>query len=408
MKKLLLITIVALSINANAQWVQQVSGVTDILSDVYFVNTQVGYATTSVIGANYMLKTTDGGTTWGQTGGTNANANTVWFTSIDTGYVSKGASVYKTNDGGGTWTFTALTGANYSAKLCFTSASTGYAATSSGVYTGLLFKTTNRGATWNSITGTTFAQLYGVSFPSADTGYVVGRSGLGGWVQKTTDAGLTWTTLNSGTSSSGATIYLNSVYFIPHTKVGYIAGYDGSTLSGILLKTTDGTTWANITPASCPEMYSVNFVDINTGWAVGGAGTNIYYTNDGGLTWTTQLTSATDNLHSVFFVDAYNGWAVGTSGKIESFHTSVGITEMKNENFTIAPNPFTSQTTITFNAEQKNTTIKLTDILGKEIKTINFTGRQLVIERGELKEGIYFVQTTDEQKHISNTKIVIQ
>ncbi len=79
-----------------------------------------------------------------------------------------------------------------------------------------------------------------------------------------------------------------------------------------------------------------------------------------------------------------------------------------NEDLTIFPNPFTSLTTITFSDEQKNTTIKITDLLGKEIKTINFTGRQLLIEKGEMKAGIYFVQTTDEKKNVTNKKIIIQ
>jgi len=86
-----------------------------------------------------------------------------------------------------------------------------------------------------------------------------------------------------------------------------------------------------------------------------------------------------------------------------------GINEQTNkETISIYPNPFTSQTTISFSEEQKHTTIKITDLPGKEIKTINFTGRQLTIDRNEMKAGIYFVQTTDEQKHIYNKKIIIQ
>ena len=80
----------------------------------------------------------------------------------------------------------------------------------------------------------------------------------------------------------------------------------------------------------------------------------------------------------------------------------------KNTAITIFPNPFNSKTTIAFAEEQKNTTIRISNVLGEEIKTVNFTGRQLVLEKGEMKAGIYFVQTTDEQKHICNKKIIIQ
>ena len=88
---------------------------------------------------------------------------------------------------------------------------------------------------------------------------------------------------------------------------------------------------------------------------------------------------------------------------------NVGVKEeSKSAETTIYPNPFTTETTITFGEEQKNTTIKITDLLGKEIKTINFTGKQLVIDKGVMQAGIYFVQTTDEKKNLTNKKIIIQ
>ena len=48
------------------------------------------------------------------------------------------------------------------------------------------------------------------------------------------------------------------------------------------------------------------------------------------------------------------------------------------------------------------------DVPGKEIKTINFTGKQLTIEKGEIPAGIYFVQITGEMKNVMNKKIIIQ
>ncbi len=78
------------------------------------------------------------------------------------------------------------------------------------------------------------------------------------------------------------------------------------------------------------------------------------------------------------------------------------------ETISIYPNPFSLQTTISFAEEQKNTTIKITNLLGQEIKIINFTGRQLVIDKGEMEAGIYFVRTTDEKKTVTNKKIIIQ
>ena len=47
-------------------------------------------------------------------------------------------------------------------------------------------------------------------------------------------------------------------------------------------------------------------------------------------------------------------------------------------------------------------------MLGKEIKTINFNGTKMTIEKEELKEGIYFIQTTDMNKEYSSHKLIIQ
>ncbi len=89
---------------------------------------------------------------------------------------------------------------------------------------------------------------------------------------------------------------------------------------------------------------------------------------------------------------------------------TVGINSITNEanGISIYPNPFSYHTYIKFNTEQKNTTVKIMNLLGKEIRTINFTGTQLIIEKGEMGAGVYFVQITDQQKNITNKKIIIQ
>ncbi len=109
----------------------------------------------------------------------------------------------------------------------------------------------------------------------------------------------------------------------------------------------------------------------------------------------------------------FGGTTLTNSGSDDMYlakiNATTGIQEQQLvSGFSISPNPFTSHTTITFSEAQKNTTIRITDMLGQEIKTINFTGKQLTIDKGEMKAGIYFVQTTDEKKNVTNKKIIIQ
>jgi len=74
----------------------------------------------------------------------------------------------------------------------------------------------------------------------------------------------------------------------------------------------------------------------------------------------------------------------------------------------IYPDPVTDKLYISFNEEQNNTTIKIVDVLGKEISSQVFSGKQLIIEKGEMKEGVYFINIIDEKKNITNRKIVVQ
>jgi len=74
----------------------------------------------------------------------------------------------------------------------------------------------------------------------------------------------------------------------------------------------------------------------------------------------------------------------------------------------LSPNPFTSQTTLAFSTEQKNTEVRIADVLGKEIRTLHFSGKELIIEKGEMERGIYFVEITDVNKNRVNRKIVVE
>lgn len=75
----------------------------------------------------------------------------------------------------------------------------------------------------------------------------------------------------------------------------------------------------------------------------------------------------------------------------------------------IFPNPFTSQTRLVFSKEQNHALIKLKDILQKEIKTFSLDHTSsLIIDKGNLNKGVYFVEITDENKNTINKKIVVQ
>lgn len=112
---------------------------------------------------------------------------------------------------------------------------------------------------------------------------------------------------------------------------------------------------------------------------------------------------------NIYYIRVYDFDSYGHFQICITHNSGIGIDEITTKNsFVIAPNPFTSETTITFDEEQKSTTIKIMDVLGKEIYKQHFTGKEFIIERGDFKKGIYFVQVVDANKYVVNKKIVIQ
>ncbi|MEI6488974.1 MAG: T9SS type A sorting domain-containing protein [Bacteroidota bacterium] len=86
---------------------------------------------------------------------------------------------------------------------------------------------------------------------------------------------------------------------------------------------------------------------------------------------------------------------------------TTGIAEMENgETVLLAPNPFTSQLSISFNEAQKNTSIKLMNTLGECIQQLTTSNQQLILDMSSFARGMYFVQITDANKNVVNKKVI--
>jgi photosystem II stability/assembly factor-like uncharacterized protein len=109
---------------------------------------------------------------------------------------------------------------------------------------------------------------------------------------------------------------LYSVKFVDQ-NTGWAVG-DG----GTILKTTDaGTNWMPQTSGTTAQLRSAYFIDQDTGWVVGDGGIVLKTTN-GGTDWTSQIFVASYPLCSVYFIDQNTGWAVEEFGRI--FKTADG------------------------------------------------------------------------------------
>jgi len=76
----------------------------------------------------------------------------------------------------------------------------------------------------------------------------------------------------------------------------------------------EGWFWQNPLPQG-NILNSVDFIDQNTGWAIGQGGT-ILKTTNAGSTWITQSNGTINLLNSVSFADVNNGLIAGWGGMI--------------------------------------------------------------------------------------------
>ncbi|MBK9312995.1 MAG: SPOR domain-containing protein [Acidobacteria bacterium] len=129
---------------------------------------------------------------------------------------------------------------------------------------------------------------------------------------------------NSNWKMSGShaltTQNMRTIFFID-SLTGWIGGDDGS-----VFRTTDGgMSWRPLISGTRADINLIQFVDWNTGWMLGDMEKSgleggksdsdkvLLLTNDGGKTWRQKQLS---NVTSIFFIDARTGWAVGRNATI--------------------------------------------------------------------------------------------
>ncbi|HEX7318497.1 MAG TPA: YCF48-related protein [Pyrinomonadaceae bacterium] len=323
----------------SAAWEKQRTGTFAWLHSVFFVDERRGWA---VGGKGALLSTSDGGATWELRKPPTEDAlRDIFFHDAETGWLVCERSMFKpmekeesvsyllkTSDGGTTWSRVEVTrGPDVDLKLAglrFADREHGW------VYgeLGALFSTEDGGATWARQRVPTRHLLLGASFLDARTGWL---SGGGMTVLKTSDGGATWRSgtvflpANAGgqqpeqvrteqypdvqeTRAVGGR-RLNAVWFASHERGWAVGG------EGVILATADGgRTWRPQASGVGDDLNDVRFFDEAEGWAVGRGGA-LLHTRDGGRTWAEAKRVNTHSLERIFTVGR-RAWAVGFGGTI--------------------------------------------------------------------------------------------
>jgi len=243
---------------------------------------------------------------------------------------------------------------------------------------GSLIRTTNGGINWYLLTSGSPSDFWSIYFINNSTGFACGN----GIFEASSDGGSDWTI------SFDPTFLFSSISFCNSTT-GY-ASVVHQSFSGVIKTTNAGLNW--FSGASGGYGYCLSFPSQDVGYSVCYNG-RISKTTDGGNYWYVQNSGVSGTLWSVSFVNESTGWVVGDSGVILKTSDGGGpigirhINEQVPEYYSLYqnyPNPFNPSTTIKFDVpKEAYVSIKVYNILGSEVSA-------LVKER--MKPGGYEVQ----------------
>jgi len=93
-----------------------------------------------------------------------------------------------------------------------------------------------------------------------------------------------------------------------------------------------------------------------------------------------------------------------------SITTGIPDSEIGFKSVNVFPNPFNTNFTLKISSEVmiENTVMEIYDVCGKKVKKVYITNNETVIERDDLKNGIYFYQVINNNSTIFKGKLVVQ
>ncbi|NWG29755.1 MAG: T9SS type A sorting domain-containing protein [Ignavibacteriaceae bacterium] len=390
--------------------------------DVFFIDENIGY---TVGESGYILKTTNGGSNWFiQSSGTTVILHDVYFIDSSTGYiVGSFGTILKTTNGGNNWISQASGTTKHLWGVHFINSLIGTAVG----FTSAILRNTNGGLNWIIQTPTNSGSFTKVYFNDENTGTIVGLEGI---ILKTTDSGINWILQLSGTEN-----FLNDISYI-NSSIGTVVGD-----AGTILKTTTG---GNPIPVELFSFKAIrNANDIILNWSTATETNNsvfeilrstqndndewqkIGFVTGHGTTTETQHYSFTDNdvspdkyQYKLKQID-YNG--TFEYSQIVEVEIPIVNKFSLSQNY---PNPFNPVTKIKFTiptppisspfvkgkAKEGFVTLKVYDILGREVATLVNEEKpageyEVEFDGSALPSGIYFYQLRARQ--YSETKKMI-
>ncbi len=272
--------------------------------DVLYVGTGEGFSNQDSIRGAGIFTTADGGTTWSQLTATASwtSVNRLGINPANTQIIlaATGTGIWRTSDGGASWTQRYPT-RTMDLNIDPNNSSKAIAAGTTGAR-----YSTDGGLTWTTATGVPSGGRVEVAYARSDSSIVYASVEAGtGQLYRSTDGGVSYSLVNSGTFLGSQGWYDNIVWVDPTNSNTVIVG-------GITLwRSTNGGTTLNIVGALHSDQHAIVESPVD--------GT-VYFGNDGGIWRTTNFRAPTMVVQSLNnnlgITQFYGGAGNASSGRV--------------------------------------------------------------------------------------------
>lgn len=317
------------------------------------------------------------------------------FTATHDGVNSVGNGIYVSNDQGNSWA-ESDSGLPPNAVVSAMAARGPmlYAAVADGWYPAF-YASADSGATWtycSALGGTTWS----IAFLGSHI-YVGTTNG----VFKSTNGGFNWTLLSNGLPPSGA-VYEH--VFTVGQNVFASASYTGYS-DGLYVSTNGGASWS-VDSVGLPFPYPVQS-HVTVGNVVYVTSYGVFASYDGGFSWANTGTNeigylTADPTYLYVGIQPTNGVWRTPLALMTGEHSAAPL---KPE---LAPNPFSTVTTLSFPAHYDHARITIFDLSGKTVRDFECSGTRVQLDRSGMESGLYLLRMTGDDGSSTEQKLIVQ
>lgn len=394
-------------------WESTNTPTTQFLRSVCFVDSLYGWATGD---SGVILHTNDGGENWEiQQSTTTYEISDIFFLNRDLGWASAynylsppfGTVLLKTTNGGATWNGEQYQQENtFISTILFLDSLNGWM----GALPHAILHTTDGGFNWQKAEVDTstlaFFPVINIRFLNDQIGYACGgMHDIAGVIWQTTNGGEKWYAIDPMFAPADE-IY--GLHIFDDQNVLATGGDPDFTYGVSMLRTSDGgLSWDYNEPGIQGSAYGLEFRTATEAWCPLGPVQKFIYSLDSGNTWTAMDTPESAVIFDISFPDTLHGFAVGMNGAILKYIApgTVSLSENKNSNVSFIlnqnnPNPCYSSTNIEFSIPSDNPGYFVFEVInsfGEQLKFLSVENldsgnRNIELNTSNWPSGLYLYQ----------------